>query len=606
MSDLVVLAFIISLFVLSAIPLGHINFLPKSSATTDSSNELTIAARPQVLPADAGTYPAIVLQFVDLSTHLPIIPNNSTTVYLSSSNRQTGIVPASVTFPAGTLYYDVNFTTTTLPGYTTIYAVAQGYKTVSMTLETETVGGIPTGLDVFMSPNQILAETNMSSQVIVEAVDAFGNPVNLGSSIAVSLSSSNTFVGNVSSSLTIPTNESYAQERFTPTSTPGETVITASASGLNPGTAVMTTVSLPSNVTENSLFLQFGPPVLFSDGRSYQNIVVAIVNSLGFPYPAASDTVVTLTSSTASVGRVQSSIVIPTGETYARATFSTYGLAGRTVITATASNLATAQGQLNFVTKAATTLGIYAVPNWVISQNSTYNNLVVELQDGSGNPEKSTFPVTVSLQSLYPTTGTVPTKIVIPSGSTYATVPLTTTDTSGQIVIDAFATGFILGHVNVTSSLLPLSVSVVPSPVILHEGGTSKLTLTVMSGQFPVQDASVQWIPTSGQLSSESKVTDSSGLASAVITASTTLPTITVSVRVTSPGYSIGSRSTTLIVNQTQATHSGGILGIFFEQIFFVPIWGFIAIGAAAPTTAFFFLKRRSVKGADYGIEEEL
>lgn len=560
-----------------------------------------------MLPADNGTYPAIVLQFIDPTTNLPVIPGSSITVFLSSSNRQTGNVTPSVTYPAGLLYLDVNFTTTTLPGNTIIYAVAQGFKTVSISLITETVGGIPTSLDVFMSPNQILAETSMSSEVVVQAVDAFGNPVNLGSSLTVFLSSSETKVGNVSSVLTIQANQSYAQETFSPTTIAGETVITASASGLNPGSAIMTTVNKAINATEDSLSLQFSPPTLFSDGRTYQNIVVGIVNSTGAPYPASAGTVVTITSSTASVGRVESSVVITSGNTYARATFSTYGLAGSTVITATASNLVIAQANLDLVTKAATTLGIYAVPSTIIAQNQTYNNLVVELQDASGNPEKSTLPVSVSLESLSPSIGTVPTQVVIPNGSTYASVPLTTTNISGSMKIDAFATGFVLGQTTVNSTLLPLTLELVPSPEVVSAGGISRLSLTVTSGDFPVQNASVRWIATTGQVSPTSSTTNGSGYASAVVTAITNSGTLPLTVMVSAPGFAPHSASVTLIVNQPKATHQNGILGILFERIFFVPIFGFVAISVAAPTIAVIMLKRRSMAGGtDYGIDEEL
>ncbi|MCL4518277.1 MAG: hypothetical protein M1587_03675, partial [Thaumarchaeota archaeon] len=232
--------------------------LPSSSHTVDAASSsnvvLTLTARPPVLPADKGSYRAIVIQFLDASTKLPVIPSSSVTVYLSSSNPQTGTVPSTVTYPPGQLYYDVNFTTTSLPGTTTIYAVAQGYQPVNLTLKTETVGGIPTALQVYLGPNEVLARWNTTSNVIVQAVDAFGNPVKLGSSVAVSLSSSNTLAGNLPSSVTIPADESYVQSTFSATATPGQTVITASAEGIAPGSAVMTTVS--SSGSPDSLEIQ--------------------------------------------------------------------------------------------------------------------------------------------------------------------------------------------------------------------------------------------------------------------------------------------------------------------------------------------------------------
>ena len=106
---------------------------------------------------------------------------------------------------------------------------------------TKTVGGIPNGLDVFLSPNQIPPDRKLSSEVVVEAVDAFNNPVDLGSSLTVYLSSSNTQVGSVPSSLTIPAGQSFGIATFATGYIAGQTTITASAGNYTTGSAVMTT-----------------------------------------------------------------------------------------------------------------------------------------------------------------------------------------------------------------------------------------------------------------------------------------------------------------------------------------------------------------------------
>jgi len=598
---------ILVLFVFSGFPSALTNFSHVASAATTPGVELTIAARPQILPADGGSYKAIVIQFVASGTNLPVIPNSDVTVYLSSSNAQTGTLPLSVTFPAGDLFYNVNFTTTTLPGTTTVYAVAQGYQTANLTLKTETVGGIPTALKVFFSPNQILAQTSMSSTVIVEAVDAFGNPVKLANSVSVSLSSSITQVGNVSSSLTIPANESYAQTIFSATNSSGETVITASAESLAPGSAVMTTIS-GSSSTSNALVIQFAPPVLFSDGATHQCIVVETVNSTtGNPSPAAGNTIVTLTSSTASVGVVQDVVEIPSGQTYAYATFTTNGLAGSTTITATASDFTSAQGNLVLVTKAATSLGLFAVPGKVIADNQTFDNLIVELHDPSGNPEKSIVPVIVSLQSLYPATGTVPSQVTIFANSTYASVPLTTTDITGQIEIAAFASGFQLGQVTINSTLLTLNAAITPSPLAVAPGGTSNLALQVLSGVFPVQNVTVQWTVTAGHISPSSSTTNASGYSSAVVVAQTNLTRILVSAAISAPGYAPRVVTTSLTVNvdkPSTPTHPSGIIGILTTKLLFIPLYIVIVVAAVAASVGVLFIRRRR-GGGDYESDEE-
>ncbi|MDG6923393.1 MAG: hypothetical protein JRN67_08900, partial [Nitrososphaerota archaeon] len=516
-------------------------------------------------------------------------------------------LPPSVTFPAGDLYYSVNFTTTTLPGTTTIYAVAQGYQTANLTLKTETFGGIPTALKVFLSPNQIMAQTGMTSTVVVEAVDAFGNPVNLANSVSVSLSSSITQVGNVSSSLTIPANKNYAETSFSATNTSGETVITASAESLAPGYAVMTTIN-GSSSTPNALAIQFAPPVLFSDGGTHQSVVVETVNSTtGNPSPAIGNTIVTLTSSTLSVGVVQSVVVIPSGETYAYATFTTTGLAGNTTITATASDFITTQGNLALVTKAATTLGVFAVPDTVIADNQTLDNLIVQLRGSSGNPEKSIVPVTVSLQSLYPATGTVPSQVTIPANSNYASIPLTTTSLTGRIEIVAFATGFELGQVIINSTLLSLNATMTPSPAAVPVGGTSKIALQVLSGDFPVQNATVQWTVTAGHISPVLSSTNASGYSSALVVAQTNLTRILVSAEISAPGYSSRVMTASMIVTgivDKPPSHPSGILGILTIELLFIPLYIVIAIVAVGVGVGVFFIRRRSASG-EYEADEE-
>lgn len=602
------MAIVLSLMIASAFPLLISGISHSSAAATTPGVELSLSARPPILPADGGTYNAVVIQFVATGSSDAVIPSSDVTIQLSSSNAQTGTLPSTITFPAGDLYYDVSFTTTTLPGTTTVYAVAQGYQPANLTLKTETFGGIPTALEVFLSPDQILAQSGTTSRVVVEAVDAFGNPVNLANSITVTLSSSITQVGNVQSPLTIPANQNYAYTTFTATNSSGQSVITASAESLAPGSAVMTTVGSGASIPD-SLAIEFAPPILYSDGATHQNIAVEVINANNSsPSPAPGNIIVTLTSSVASVGSVQQVVEIPAGQSYAYATFTTTGLAGNTTITATASDYVTAQGNLGLVTKAATTLGLYAEPSTVIANNQTYNNLIVQLHDPSGSPEKSIVPVVVSLQSLDPSTGTVPPQVTILANSTYASIPLTTTGTTGTINIVAFATGFVLGEVTLNSTLLSLNAAMTPSPAAINVGGSSKVMLDVMSGNFPVSDATVQWSVDTGQISPISSTTNASGYTSAVVIAQTNLTRVLVSARITVQGYSSTVVSANVMVNVISAPkHASGIVGVMTMNLLFLPLWSIIVIAAGGSGGAFFFIRRKSLTGsADYGIDEEV
>ena len=216
--------------------------MKSSSAVAQTGLALELSVRPPVLPADGGSYQAIVLELMNLTSGKPYIPASDVPIYLTSSSPQTGTVPSEVTFSAGSLFEVVNFTTTTLPGKTTISGVASGYQLGSLSVTTKTIGGIPNALQVFLSPDVIPPDKSVNSQVIVEAVDAFGNPVDLDSSLNVALSSSDTQIGTVPSSLTIPSGQSFGTTEFSPTYIAGVTTITASAGNYTTGSAVMNTV----------------------------------------------------------------------------------------------------------------------------------------------------------------------------------------------------------------------------------------------------------------------------------------------------------------------------------------------------------------------------
>ena len=234
-----------ALILLTLILLGGLGSLATlddhTSSAVVSGIGFLLQSRPPILPADGGTYSSIVIQLENLTSKSAYIPSTDVTVELTSSSPQTGTVPSIVTLVAGELFQVVNFTTTTLPGQTVISAIASGYNVGSLTVTTKTVGGMPVALNVYLSPSVIPPDERLNSEVIVEAVDAFNNPVELGSSLIVTLSSSNSQVGSVPSTVTIPAGQSFASVTFQPTYIAGETTITASAGSYNSGSAVMTT-----------------------------------------------------------------------------------------------------------------------------------------------------------------------------------------------------------------------------------------------------------------------------------------------------------------------------------------------------------------------------
>jgi hypothetical protein len=402
-----------------------------SSASTESGISLVLSSAPPVLPADDGTYSALVLQFENLTTKLPFVPTSNVQVFLTSSGPQDGTVPPEITYPAGSPYMTANFTTTTLPGNTTISAVAEGYNPASLNIQTEAVGGMPTALQVFMVPSVILPDETLTSNVIVQAVDAVGNPVKLGQSLTVSLSSSNPQIGNVPSSLTIPAGQSFAAATFSPTYYGGQTVIAASAQNFPLASAVMTTVG----PTARRLVVSVAP-ALIADSGDTATVAVQLQDINGStPAHAPTPVSVVLTSSNSSVAQIKSStLVIPAGDSYATASIQSGGQAGSANITASAqgylkgSAILSAQSPL----PGPTQLQVYFAPQTLLPDDSRYSQAAVaELQTVSNGvvyPATSTSNVEVYGRSSDNTTMQVSTNAAtIPSGSTHAALDIIST-----------------------------------------------------------------------------------------------------------------------------------------------------------------------------------
>jgi len=323
-----------------------------------------------------------------------------------------------------------------------------------------------------------------------------------------------------------------------------------------------------------------------------------IDNSTGQPARAPVNTVVNLASDVASLGQIESSVTIPAGQTYARASFMTFVVNGSTLITASASNYTSANSTLNLVTKAATNLGLYVSPRLVLGNDQGFSNMVVQLQDPLGNPEKTDVPVTVRLSVRNTTVGTVPQQVIIPPGNTFTQITLGSSLVAGSTNITAVATGFQSVESGFATFLLPLNVSASILNPRLLPGGSTNVTIIVKSLGVPVSGANVNWSISSGTLLNSVNVTDINGTAAAEFSAGTVPGFVNFDAQVSKPGYSMYlAKNTIHVLNTTIAVTTKSNNNILTSQISILPVWSLIVIGVAVPAAAFFFLRRRSGGG---------
>ena len=207
--------------------------------------------------------------------------------------------------------------------------------------------------------------------------------------------------------------------------------------------------SSASTTNPSKLYIYTGPTSVLADNNTYVCIFVQLQDSSGLPARALQDTTISLASSLPSVGTVNSFITIPKGATYAAANFYTTFSPGTTTISASATGFATVQATMTTVGPIPSAIAVYGFPSTLPSDGNTYQAIMLQLQDVSGNPARAPQGgVQVTLSCTDNSVGTVSPIATILEGQTYATANFTTTikaQTEGKTesaTITALAQGY--------------------------------------------------------------------------------------------------------------------------------------------------------------------
>ncbi len=228
----------------------------------------------------------------------------------------------------------------------------------------------------------------------------------------------------------------------------------------------------------SKLSIYSGPASLLADNSTYNCVFVQLQDSNGLPARALQDTTISLSSSLISVGKIDSSIIIHRGITYASANFNTTFSPGTTIISASASGFATVQTSITTVGPIPSTIALYGFPSTLPADGNTYSAIMAQLQDSSGAPARAPQGgVQVTLSASDTTVGTVDSTTTILEGQTYSIANFTTTtkaQTEGQIetaIITAVSQGYSSNQVTITTT--PVAVN--PSQLKIFVGPTQVL-----------------------------------------------------------------------------------------------------------------------------------
>jgi hypothetical protein len=310
----------------------------------------------------------------------------------------------------------------------------------------KTTGATPAKLAIYLGPPSVPARIYSHYCIFVQLQDASGNPAYAPSGgVGISLKSSNTTVGTVSTSTTISAGGTFVRTYFTAKATTGTTLIAASSSDYAPATATLKTV-VPSNYTSGTKTVVYTmPPKLPADSSyEYYSVIVELQDAQGNPAVARPSGVTAgLSSNNTKVGTPSSSATIPADYTFAQAAFYSTYAPGSANITAAAPGFTSGSAIMTTVAPVPIKLAVYAAPPTVLADSGSYYNVFVQLQDAAGNPARAPASVQVALSSTNPTIGTVSSTITIPTGYTYSTTYFESTYTPGTTVITAFAVGYL-------------------------------------------------------------------------------------------------------------------------------------------------------------------
>ena len=471
--------------------IGQSNF-----AAAMEPSKIKVYVGPTSILADNSIYECIFVQLQDTSSR-PARALQDTPISLSSSLTTVGdLVDSTITITKDQTFATAQFQSTFTPGATTIAAASSGYATVQTTLTT--VGPIPSKLAVYGFPAVVPADGNLYNAIVVQLQDSSGSPAKAPlEGLRVTLSSSNSTMASVASSVTITGGQTYALASVTSTAA-GSPSITAMASGYASTQATIKT-EVPSTTVPTSLRIYVAPPKTLADNTGHPQVVVQMLNASGkiTQQPTVSTTV-QLSSSDENVGTIQPTLMIPPNSVYATATFTATFKAGTTTITAAATDLQTDTETITTIGPVPSKIVVYTNPSVLPADNKLYAAIQVQLQDSAGKPAKDpNGDVTLSLLSSDPTVGTVASALTIPYGSTYATTIFSSTYIPNTVTITAQASGYTTGQAQMKTYIVdqaPLNATVTANPTTIVSGKQTIITAYVTDlGGNPAASATVKF-----------------------------------------------------------------------------------------------------------------
>ena len=295
-----------------------------------------------------------------------------------------------------------------------------------------------TSLKVSSLVQVVPADGLSHSVIVISLVNQQNKPTVSSATLEVYLSSSNPGVGSVPASVSLPSITGYVIVNFTSTTTAGTTTVSASAQGVNSGSASVKTALLSGYPVALAAFA--APSQTSAQPVSNGTIEVELVDNYGNPAEASTTTVVQLSSSDTRVLNVTSpTVYIYSGEVLTNASYSTSLLTGSATISVSSPGLKDTTVKVTVVGSTPMQLKVQSVSP--VTSESQQLTAAVWLEDQNGNPVVAPTDLTISLSSNNFDLLNVEPYVTIFAGSSYAQFTFSTGPMQGSATITAAVTG---------------------------------------------------------------------------------------------------------------------------------------------------------------------
>lgn len=437
---------------------------------------LKLCLAPNRVIAQSGTYYyPIIVQLRDTDGNPSSAPTGGISVSLSSSDTSIGTIPSLVAISQGESYARTYFTSTNKVGSTLIVATATGYTSDSGTLYTQ--GFTPTKLRTYLAPPKVRANAAGEAYpsynyyvVAVQLEDDTGHVAKAPEAVGISLSSSDTSIGTVTTGITITEGTTFSYATFTSTFKPGNTLINAASTLYESSSASMSTIGpIPTQVA-----VILAPERLPATGATFYCLRVQLQDANGNPARAPSSISVSLGTSNSLVAAVPPSVTIGAGSSFSVTYIDTTpGATGTATISATATGYTPGAGVIHVtdVGGAPTKLVTYASPSRVFADGVSKDVIVVQLRDDDELPSLAPYSIGISLISSNPEVGTIISSTAISNGENFLRVSFGAQYSSGVAMISVTSSDLASSNARVMGSqwFPEKTVTLSDFPYIFHK-----------------------------------------------------------------------------------------------------------------------------------------